>query len=874
MPEPTTASDYQAFLEAKVPTAPRAGFDCDLDEVRSHLTDGREMKPHVRAIVQWGVLGGRRAFFLAFGLHKTMIQLETVRIVAAKADGPALIVLPLGVRQEFFADAELLGTKVAFCQSDAEIAPLMDRMAWPAGQMPIILTNYESVREGKIDVSRFKVASLDEADILRSFGSKTYQEFLPLFEAVPFRFVATATPNPNRHKELIHYAGFLGIMDTGQALTRFFQRNSEKAGDLTLYDHKADEFRLWLNSWACCANRPSDLGFSDDGYVLPPIEVRWHEVKADIGAAGTDSRGQHRLMRGAALGVVDAAREKRATLHDRVAKVAEIVAASPADHFLIWHDLEDERKALAAAVPDAEFVYGAQPLGPRENIVERFKEGLLRNLGAKPVMLGAGGNLQRNCHRAVFTGVGFKFRDFIQAIHRIQRFGQLEPVGIDIVFAETESEVVRDLKTKWAQHDEMAERMSGIIRQFGLQHDVALANLKRSIGVERRVEGGDRWTMAHNDCVDEAGRLEPGSVDLIVTSIPFSNHYEYTPSYNDFGHTDDDAHFFAQMDHLTPKLFAALAPGRLACIHVKDRILFGSVTGEGVPTVNPFHAKALFHYLRHGFQFLGMRHVDTDVVRENNQTYRLSYGEMLKDATKMGCGSPEYILLLRKPQSDQSRGYADKPVRKERGDYSLARWQVDAHAHWRSSGDRLLMPEELADDTLADHVERFAAMPIKALVKAFREQSRDIVYDHEAHVAIGERIDARGDSDGRGRLPRKFMALAPGATDPTIWDDVVRMRTLNAEQVRRGAEKHVCPLQFDIVDRLINFYSMPGELVFDPFAGLGTVPLRAVELGRRGYGSELNPLYFGFACEYLRSAAASIAQPKLFDLLGAEAQAA
>ena len=160
----------------------------------------------------------------------------------------------------------------------------------------IFLTNYESVREGKLSVSRFRAASLDEADVLRSYGSKTYQEFLPLFDQVPYRFVATATPAPNRYKEMIHYAGFLGIMDTGQALTRFFQRNSEKAGDLTLYPHKVDEFWLWVNSWSVCIQRPSDLGFSDEGYDLPPIEVRWHCVEADISDVAPESNGDRKSV--------------------------------------------------------------------------------------------------------------------------------------------------------------------------------------------------------------------------------------------------------------------------------------------------------------------------------------------------------------------------------------------------------------------------------------------------------------------------------------------------------------------------------------------------------------------------------------------------
>ena len=255
----TALPDYRTFLEAKAPLALPAGFPCELDEIPTHLTDGRPMKDHVRHIVRWAVQGGRRGLFESFGLHKTMQQLLILDIILRKLEAAegfrpdALIVVPLNVRREFIRDAELLGIPVRFIQSDAEHEASGD-------QGGIFLTNYESVREGKLTVSRFRAASLDEADVLRSYGSKTYQDFLPLFADIPFRFVATATPAPNRYKEMIHYAGFLGIMDTGQALTRFFQRNSEKAGDLTLYRHKVDEFWTWVNSWAVCIQRPSDLG--------------------------------------------------------------------------------------------------------------------------------------------------------------------------------------------------------------------------------------------------------------------------------------------------------------------------------------------------------------------------------------------------------------------------------------------------------------------------------------------------------------------------------------------------------------------------------------------------------------------------------------
>jgi len=836
-------ADYDAFIAAKAPPAKDMGFDIDPDRINP------AMKPHAAALTLWGVRGGRRGYFTAFGLGKTTIQLETGRIIleeAARAHGMdrrGLIVLPLGVKQEFRKDAvNILGWREPprFIQS-------MD----DAGE-GISLTNYESVREGKIDPAAFTWASLDEASCLRSFGSKTFQTFMPLFGQTPYRHVATATPSPNRFKELIHYAGFLGVMDTGQALTRFFRRNSEKAGDLTLYPHKEREFWLWVNSWAAFVQKPSDIGFSDEGYEMPEMAVRWHEVQADLGGVDIDRRGQQALFRSAALGLQQAARERRDTLPARIAKAVEIRQASPEDHFVLWHDLEDERRALEAALPQVTSVYGTQEMTAREQAVDDFSEGRITDLAAKPVMLGSGCNLQRHCHRAVFVGVGFKFNDFIQACFRLQRFGQTRLVEIDIVYAETEREVRRDLEAKWARDRELRQTMSEIIQKYGLGHREMAAEIERARGVTRIEASGRGWQVANNDCVEETRSMDADSVDLIVTSIPFSNHYEYTPNYNDFGHTDDDEHFFAQMDFLTTELFRVLKPGRIAAIHVKDRILFGSVTGYGRPSVNPFHAKTLFHFQKHGFVFAGMVHVNTDVVRENNQTYRLTYGEMCKDGSRMGVGSPEYVLLMFKPQTDRRDGYADERVAKDKADYSLARWQIDAHAHWRSSGERLLTPEELA------------ALPVNVLVKTFAQESVKAVYDYETHVRIGEELDLRG------VLPRTFMALAAGSTNPDTWHDVNRMRTLNGEQSKRGLENHICPLQFDIVDRLIVRYSQKGELVYDPFGGLFTVPYRALKLGRRGRAAELNTGYFLDGVGYLEAMQREVGMPTLFDILDAE----
>ncbi|MCR5875144.1 hypothetical protein LRS10_13680 [Phenylobacterium sp. J426] len=830
---------YTEFLAGKAIAAPTSGFHVDQADLHPWL------KPHCKAIVQWGLAGGCRAYFTAYGLHKTSMQLESGRQVLLHQGGEGLIVAPLGVRQEFFDDAATMGIELVFIQSDAEIQP---------GKLH--LTNYESVREGKVTPGRFVFASLDEADVLRSYGSKTFQEFLPAFEGVPFKFVATATPSPNRYKELIHYAGFLGVMDTGQALTRFFQRNSEKANDLTLYPHKEAEFWLWVSTWAVFLQKPSDLGFSDDGYQLPEIEVRWHEVQADLADAGADSRGQLKLIRDAAVGVQDAAREKRATLGARIAKMKELRDAEPDNHFILWHDLEDERRAIEEAIPAAQSVYGSQDLDAREEIVRGFKNGTVTDLAAKPVMLGAGGNLQRHCHRMIFAGIGHKFRDFAQAIHRIQRFGQQHRVVVDIVYAETEREIRRDLEAKWARDTELRERMGELIRRYGLNNVSPVEAMRRSIGVERHEQRGETWTAVHNDCVDEVRRMESDSVGLILTSIPFGTQYEYCESYNDFGHNDDNAAFFRQMDFLSPELLRILKPGRLMAVHVKDRILFGNVTGLSFPTLEPFHSDCIDHFRRHGFHLLAVRVVETDVVRENNQTYRLGYSEMRKDASRMGSGCPEFVLFFRKAQSDLSRGYADDPVAKALDEYSLARWQVDAAAYWRSSGDRLLTADELAQ------------LPAKTLSRAFREWSKSAVYDHDAHVRLAEALAARG------ALPKTYSALALESPSGEVWTDIVRMRTLNNEQSLGNREKHVCPLQIDLVDRIVRLYSAKGDLVFDPFMGIGTVPVRAVAAGRRAYGSELEPKYFRDAVRYLLAAEFDARQPTLFDVLDVGAKAA
>lgn len=847
--------EYDKFLQSKIKIAENQGFDFDPSVINPAL------KPHNKLMVEWMVRGGKRACFASFGLHKTVTQLEAVRCILLHTAGMGLIIAPLGVRQEFKRDAiKRLGwdKEPKFIRSIAETEG-------PG----IYLTNYETVRDGKLDPAHFDVVSLDEASVLRGLGgSKTFREFMRLFtgdegprgnrkgaERVPYRFVATATPSPNDYIELLAYADFLGIMDVSQAKTRFFKRDSTKNDNLTLHPHKEEEFWLWVASWALFVSQPSDITGNpedDKGYDLPPLEVHWHEIPTDHSNAGATKDGHLRLVKDTAFSLSDAAKEKKDSLSGRIAKMMELRELDPDAHRIIWHDLEPERFAIEKAIPTAVSIFGKQDLQKREQAIIDFSDGKFQELAAKPVIAGSGCNFQEHCSWAIYLGIGFKFNDFIQSIHRLQRFLQKNPVRIDLIYTEAEANVRKVLERKWQQHNQMVKKMTEIIKEYGLSHAAMAQHLSRKMGVERVEIKGELYILANNDNVKELPLIETNSVGLIVTSIPFFNQYEYSPNYADYGHSENKEEFFTQMDYSTPEALRVLMPGRICAVHIKDRIVPGGITGLGFQTVDPLHMDVVSHYTKHGFAFIGMRTIVTDVVRENDQTNRLGWSEQCKDGSRMGVGMSEYLLLFRKPQTDKTRGYADMPVEKDKALYSRARWQVDAHGFTRSSGDRCLNPEELIHLT---HEQIF---------KEFKQYSLNNVYDFEHHVKIGELLDLHG------KLPSSFMLLQPQSWTEDVWSDVTRMKTLNSLQAQKGKEMHLCPLQYDIVDRCIVQYTNPGEIVLDYFGGIMTVPFRAIKLKRRGYGIELNPQYFLDGAVYCQAEEQKVLMPSLFDLLKEE----
>lgn len=351
---------------------------------------------------------------------------------------------------------------------------------------------------------------------------------------------------------------------------------------------------------------------------------------------------------------------------------------------------------------------------------------------------------------------------------------------------------------------------------------------------------GETYAMYWGDSVRALPALPTNSVGLSVSSWPFSDQYSYSPSLADFGNCDGDQEFFEHMQFLIPDLLRITIPGRFAVVHCKDRIIYGS-RNNGFRKMGRFSDKCADAMEAHGWDFYGRGTIVTDPVRENAQTSNLPYTELKKDASRYGFGVPEYLLLFRKPHTKTAEGgmWSDEPIDSMNDDnYGLPRWQLDANSFWRSDGKRDLMPWEVGG------------------------------YNYKAHVAYLEELDRKV------MLGRAHGQPVP-VDHPLVWWDIQRIDVLNGRLARESEdEKHICPLQLDLIERCITRFSNPGDIVLDYFMGIGSVGVQALRMARKAVGIELKKSYFEVARRYLALEEINQAQPTFFDMLDEVGQAA
>jgi hypothetical protein len=426
-------SDYAKFLDRKRREASTVGRPADDSEVNPLL------HPWQRRIVAWAVRTGRAAIWADTGLGKTWLQLEAARLAGDRA----LIVAPLAVCHQTVREASKLGIAVRYVRSDAD-----------ADGPGIWITNYEMAP--RFDAAKLDAVVLDEASILKQSDGKTRTALIHQFAGVRYRFACTATPAPNDIEELTNQAEFLGVMPRAEMLAAYFVHDDE---GWRPKGHARQPMFRWMTSWAVALTHPSDIGGSDDGYVLPGYEVMPHLLPVHVTPEG-------QLFATDLGGVGGRAAIRKATLQPRCERAAELVAAEPGEPWVIWCGLNAEADLLASMIPGAVNIHGSMTPEEKAEGLLGFADGKIRVLVTKPSVASFGMNWQ-HCARMAFCGLNDSFEALYQCIRRCHRYGQHRLVNVHIVLSQLEGQIADNVARKERQAAEMTAELVREMRAAG-----------------------------------------------------------------------------------------------------------------------------------------------------------------------------------------------------------------------------------------------------------------------------------------------------------------------------------------------------------------------------------------------------------------------
>lgn len=443
--------NYQTFLSRKAVVDAADGLR-DIGPIHESLFDFQV------ALVKWALRRGRAAVFADCGLGKTRIQLEWARQIR----GRVLILAPLAVAKQTVREGEKLGLTVEYCRDGKSTAQ-------------ITITNYEMMEHFNPD--DFIGIVLDESSILKSFTGSTRNLIIEKFGHLRFRLCCTATPAPNDYVELGNHAEFLGVMSRTEMLSMFFVHDGGETQKWRLKGHAESEFWKWLCSWAVMIRKPSDLGFENNGFHLPPYQI--HHVLVD-----SKSNGEY-LFAMEAQTLIERNRARASSVTDRVAAAAKLIKANPGP-WLVWCNLNREADELVKLLDSAVNVQGSDSIEDKESGLFGFIDGTYANLISKSSIAGFGLNLQ-HCCQVAFLGMNDSYEQFYQALRRAWRFGQKNIVQVYIITATSEGASVSNIRRKEADADRMANEMVEHMHDLntenvrGSQRNISVYNPKTKI---------------------------------------------------------------------------------------------------------------------------------------------------------------------------------------------------------------------------------------------------------------------------------------------------------------------------------------------------------------------------------------------------------
>jgi superfamily II DNA or RNA helicase len=718
---------YKHFLDRKRIVLQESGITVPHDNLNPNLFDFQ------RDIVAWSLRKGRAAIFCDCGMGKTIMQLEW----AHQVPGDVLILAPLAVAQQTVREADKFGLEAVYSRKGK------------TGKVTV--ANYEMLEH--FNSSDYAGIVLDESSILKSFDGVFRNQIISSFDKTPFRLACTATPAPNDYMELGNHSEFLGALSRTEMLSTFFVHDGGETSKWRLKRHAEEDFWEWVCSWAVMMRKPSDLGYADDGFILPELEV--HDITIE---QVKPTEGMLFAMPAATL--EERRRARSGSIEERAAEVARIVATKPNEPWLIWCNLNSESDALSNHIKDAIEIRGADSREDKQDRMLGFSNGLIRVLVTKPSICGWGMNWQ-HCPNVVFLGLSDSYEQFYQAVRRCWRFGQKTKVHCYIVTSSNEGAVTENIKRKERDAAKMAEEMVNNMHELN-QREIHGGPNRGNVPYARRIEKGESWEMQLGDCVELVRDLPTGSIHYSIFSPPFASLYTYSASERDMGNCRTHSEFYLHFGFLVTELFRVMMNGRLVSFHCMN--LPKSKERDGVIGITDFRGELIRMFENVGFIYHSEVVIWKDPVTAMQRTKAIGllHKQLKKDSCISRQGIPDYLVTMRKPGENPER------VTKTNESFPVHLWQKYASP---------------------------------------------------------------------------------------VWMDINPSNTLQRKSAREHEdERHICPLQLQVIERALELWTNPKDLVLSPFAGIGSEGYVATAMGRRFLGFELKESYFKQAVLNLRSA--------------------
>lgn len=690
------------------------------------------------------------------------MQLSWAEQVHKHTHNKLLLLTPLAVAEQTIEEATKFGIKGVSISRDG------------AAKHPITVANYENLH--KFSASDFGGIVLDEASILKGYDGATRKQITEFVQRIDYRLSCTATPAPNDYMEIGTQAEFLGVMTRTEMLATFFVHDGGETTKWRLKRHAAAKFWEWVASWAVVLTKPSDLGYSDEGFTLPELEIIQHVVPSK-----TVKRG--RLLTIEAKTLQERRDARRRSLPERVALCAELVNKTDTP-WIIWCDLNAESEALRTDILGAEEITGSQSQELKTELLTGFKTGKPFRIVTKPSIAGFGMNWQ-HCSEMAFVGLSDSFEQMYQAIRRCWRYGQKKKVRVHVITSEEEGAVVKNIWRKEAQYQEMIAEMVKHMKKIN-QANIKGATKEEEKYVTAKADG-KRFDMRLGDSVELLKTVPDNSVDYSVFSPPFASLYTYSNSLRDMGNCKTYDEFFAHYDFLCAELYRVLRPGRLLSFHCM--LLPTSKQNDGYIGLRDFRGDLIRAHQKAGMIYHSEVVIwkDPVIAMQRTKALGLLHKQIKKDSAMSRQGIPDYLITMRKPGDNPS------PV--------------------------------------AGEFDRYVG-------------------------ANGTEPTSKKDARGSFSIDVWQRYASP------VWMDIDPGDTLQHRSAREQEdERHIAPLQLQVIARAMELWTNEDDLVLSPFAGIGSEGYVALRAKRRFLGFELKKSYYEQAVRNLKKAE-SLGRPR------------